>query len=406
VPLYSTLVPQNVQPCFSPGRIDAVTKTGGHLGWVSEEGGYFGEPWTDRVITEWLLSVQVQLAAGVMREKSAMSSCDFGAEANLPPSYTPPLPARRDVDTQLTGSRRQGTPAGGETRTTDTSMSGYPLPLPRGALRAVTQEARIGPGTALGGTTFLTREWSATGGDHAAPADIAHPSVSSTIKAAAAVQHETTEPALSRHDSSTRHIDRKYVEGLTEAGEPCSACREHDSDSTSAAHSGINMSQGIGRLDSAVADDGTVNSSSMFSAQAAKHEIGVGRDVGIVRVAACDTAASQGRMSGRSSHDGNNQKGVEQGASLHHFATETAAASPACGKDVQEGFFKDVPCEVSSWAGDAREQMRKAKTRDPRASPAGSQLEGMPHRPPPRLRSHQQPPGSSSPSSGSLWWHQ
>jgi hypothetical protein len=41
---------------------DAVTKTGGHLGWVSDVGGYFGEPWTDSIIIEWLLSVQVQLS--------------------------------------------------------------------------------------------------------------------------------------------------------------------------------------------------------------------------------------------------------------------------------------------------------------------------------------------------------
>lgn len=41
-------------------HVRAVTPTGGHLGWMSEEGGYFGEPWTDRVIVEWLLSVQAR----------------------------------------------------------------------------------------------------------------------------------------------------------------------------------------------------------------------------------------------------------------------------------------------------------------------------------------------------------
>lgn len=44
-----------------------MTKTGGHLGWVSGGGGYFGEPWTDRVLTEWLLSVQVQTANDAAR---------------------------------------------------------------------------------------------------------------------------------------------------------------------------------------------------------------------------------------------------------------------------------------------------------------------------------------------------
>jgi hypothetical protein len=55
-----------------------VTKTGGHLGWISQAGGYFGEPWTDKVIVEWLLSVQVQLR----QAKSHAIDCNNSPSSN------------------------------------------------------------------------------------------------------------------------------------------------------------------------------------------------------------------------------------------------------------------------------------------------------------------------------------
>lgn len=59
----------------------AVTKTGGHLGWISEDGGYTGEPWTDLLIVEWLLAVQLQLR-----------------QATEPPTPLTPTPARSTSD--------------------------------------------------------------------------------------------------------------------------------------------------------------------------------------------------------------------------------------------------------------------------------------------------------------------
>lgn len=66
-----------------------MTKTGGHLGWVCAEGGYRGEPWTDFVVTEWFLSIQVQLAAQGRRAAQAADGSIARSGAASPQTQTP-----------------------------------------------------------------------------------------------------------------------------------------------------------------------------------------------------------------------------------------------------------------------------------------------------------------------------
>lgn len=73
----------------------AVTKTGGHLGWVSDVGGYVGEPWTDSIIIEWLLSVQLQLSRDAANNLEGRNGSRLPTTTPLPavpPSYSKAAP--------------------------------------------------------------------------------------------------------------------------------------------------------------------------------------------------------------------------------------------------------------------------------------------------------------------------
>jgi hypothetical protein len=53
------------------------------LGWINKKGGYFGEPWTDKVIVEWMLAVQVQLRQAELQASDGnISVSSNGSKAN------------------------------------------------------------------------------------------------------------------------------------------------------------------------------------------------------------------------------------------------------------------------------------------------------------------------------------
>lgn len=88
---------------------DAVTKTGGHLGWASDVGGYTGEPWTDHILIEWLLSVQVQLS----RDTAVALEGRNGSRLPPPPttpSYSKALPLSLQPSVHKSELSHQGTP--------------------------------------------------------------------------------------------------------------------------------------------------------------------------------------------------------------------------------------------------------------------------------------------------------
>ena len=97
---------------------------------MSEHGGYFGEPWTDPVITEWLLSVQVQLAAASASDAPRLSGT---ANRSSSVSDVAASPAGRSYD-------GLGLMHGGDA---DDMMPPYPKQLPAGALRAVGTHAPV-----------------------------------------------------------------------------------------------------------------------------------------------------------------------------------------------------------------------------------------------------------------------
>jgi hypothetical protein len=146
----------------------AVTRSGGHLGWVSEQGGYFGAPWTDHVVQEWFTSVQVHVAAASLRTAASIVSTDgasrWGVSCAPPPAGV--FASQSGAAGPLGPEERSGASPSTIAAVLDEfrTAAGERRPLPVAALRAECRQVVAHVGTPLAGTWAIGRFSMVAGG--------------------------------------------------------------------------------------------------------------------------------------------------------------------------------------------------------------------------------------------------